>query len=137
MRRPYEGLTIRRGESGSQKTHSVFWGAPRASPSSTGLLLLMQGEACLAPTKKKRLRRGGFSNPPALRAVEELGRIDRRCSLADLKVELRSIHVARLARVRNHLPAFDLVAALDQKLLGVRVSGYVTVGMPHQDGIAV
>src|SRR3984893_9065208 len=119
------------GASRGPQKRKRFWGAPHASPSSTGLLLLMQGDACVAPAKD------GQRLEHRLRAVEELGRIDWRCSLADLKVELGSIHVARLTRVRDDLPTFDLVAALDQKLLGVSVSGDVTVRMPHQDEIAV
>src|SRR5947208_2365753 len=44
-----------------------------------------KGDACVAPTKNdQRLQR-------RLRAVEELGRIDRRRSLADLEVQLGSI----------------------------------------------
>src|ERR1700730_9741397 len=132
------------GASRGPQKRKRFWGAPHASPSSTGLLLLMQGDACVALWPQRRMSRQGEAMPRPyerlehrLRAVEELGRIDWRRSLADLKVELGSIHVDRLTRVRDDLPTFDLVAALDQKLLGVSVSGDVTVRMPHQDEIAV
>ncbi len=39
--------------------------------------------------------------------------------------------------LRDHLPALDLIAALDHQFLGVRVGGDVAVGMAHQHQIAV
>ena len=52
-------------------------------------------------------------------------------------MKLRRVDVAGLAGARDHLTAFDLVAALDQELLGMGVSGDVAVGMAHQNQIAV
>src|ERR1700730_8874519 len=77
MRRPYEeeetfargGFEIRPHDDAcvaAAKGGSASVGARHASPSSTGLLLLMQGDACVAPTKKKkrRSRGAGFKLAP-------------------------------------------------------------------------
>src|SRR4029453_15157275 len=58
-------------------------------------------------------------------AVQETRWIERGGSLANLEMELGRVYVAGLAGARDHLTAFDLVAALDQELLGMRVSGDV------------
>src|SRR5205085_9126051 len=52
-------------------------------------------------------------------------------------MQLRRVDVAGLARARDDLAAFDLVAALDQELLGMGVSGDVAVGMAHENEVAV
>ena len=49
---------------------------------------------------------------------EEPSRIERGHAFADLEMELRRVDVAGLAGARDHLSAFDLIAALDQELLG-------------------
>src|SRR5690349_14779398 len=43
----------------------------------------------------------------ALRAVEELQRVNRRRSFADLEVKLRRAHLTRLTRFGNDLAALD------------------------------
>src|SRR5262249_51211495 len=70
-------------------------------------------------------------------AVQEPRWIERRGSLADLEMKLWRVDVAGLAGTRDDLTAFDLVAALDQQLLGMGISGDVAVGMAHQNQIAV
>src|SRR5262249_33006500 len=70
-------------------------------------------------------------------AVQEPRGVERRGSLADLEMKLRRVDVAGLAGARDHLTAFDLVAALDQELLGMGISGDVAVGVAHQNQIAV
>src|ERR1700722_17174255 len=87
-------------------------------------------------------RQNGTLNPKAksddaLRAVEILGRIDRRRAFANFKVKLRRRDVAGLAGMRNHVATFDVVAALNQDIAGMRVSGDETVGVAHQHEIAV
>src|SRR5262249_43222989 len=72
-----------------------------------------------------------------LRPVEERHRIERGGAFADLEMQLRRGDVAGLPGARDHLPALDLVAALDRQLLGVRIGGDVAVRMAHQDEIAV
>src|SRR5258708_35420978 len=57
-----------------------------------------------------------FLTPDTLRPVQELGRIERRRALADLEMQLRRVDIAGLSGARDHLPALDLVAALDQQL---------------------
>src|SRR6266480_3329155 len=52
-------------------------------------------------------------------------------------MQLRRVDVAGLPRARDDLAAFDLVAALDQELLGVGVSGDVAVGMAHENEVTV
>ena len=79
----------------------------------------------------------GLSSSRCTRLVEELRRIDRRRALADLEVQLRRRHVAGLPGLRDHLPALDGVAALDQDLAGMGVGGDVAVGVAHQHEIAV
>src|SRR5262249_61794333 len=71
-----------------------------------------------------------------LRPVEERHRIERGGAFADLEMQLRRGDVAGLPGARDHLPALDLVAALDRQLLGVRIGGYRTVRMGQQDEIA-
>src|ERR1700732_1429975 len=51
--RPHDDACVAAAKGGSASV-----GARHASPSSTGLLLLMQGDACGAPTEKKKLARG-------------------------------------------------------------------------------
>src|ERR1700751_4514788 len=70
-------------------------------------------------------------------AVQEPRGIERGRSLADFEMQLRRVDVAGLAGARDHLPAFDLIAALDQELLGMGVSGHVAVGMAHQNEVAI
>src|SRR5262249_21975116 len=72
-----------------------------------------------------------------LGAVQESRRIERGRALADFEMQLRRVDVARLPRARDDLAAFDLVAALDQELLGMGVSGDVTVGMAHEYEVTV
>ena len=71
------------------------------------------------------------------RPVEELKRVNRRRSLADLEVELRRPHLARLTRFGNDLAALDRVAALHQQFTRMGICGDVTVGVPNQNQIAV
>src|SRR5262245_51631644 len=52
-------------------------------------------------------------------------------------MELRRVDVTALPRACDDLAAFDLVAALDQELLGMGVSGDVAVGMAHENEVAV
>jgi hypothetical protein len=51
-------------------------------------------------------------------------------------MELRRADVAGLAGTGDQLTALDLVAALDQELLGVGVGGDVPVGMTNLDEIS-
>src|SRR5262245_44079033 len=101
--------------------------------------------------RKKRFIRGGWidgstpamttdgSVPTALvsGAVQEPRRIERGRSLADFEMQLRGVDVAGLAGTRDHLPAFDLIAALDQELLGVGISGDVAVRVAHKNEVTV
>ncbi len=64
-------------------------------------------------------------------------RIDRRRTLADLEVQLRRRHAAGLPRLGDHLTATDLVVALDHEFARMRIGGDETVGVAHQDEIAV
>ena len=48
---PTNAVRIRRGESGSQKTQHVFWGAPHCLALLPPPVLWMEGDACVAPTK--------------------------------------------------------------------------------------
>src|SRR5450759_190668 len=70
-------------------------------------------------------------------AVEELKRVDRRRTLADLEVELRRPDLTRLTRFGNNLAALDRVAALHQQFTRMGICGDVTVGMPNQNQIAI
>src|SRR3977135_2305079 len=71
------------------------------------------------------------------RPVEELKRVNRRRSLADLEVELRRPHLARLTRLGNDLAALDRLAALHQQFTRMGICGDVTVGVPNQNQIAI
>src|SRR5450631_4250226 len=70
-------------------------------------------------------------------SVEELKRVNRRRSLADLEVELRRPHLARLTRFGNDLAALDRVAALHHQFTRMGICGDVTVGVPNQNQIAI
>ena len=52
-------------------------------------------------------------------------------------MQLRRVDVAGLPRARDDLAAFDLIAALDQELFGMSVSGDVAIGMAHENQVAV
>ena len=52
-------------------------------------------------------------------------------------MQLRRVDVAGLSRVRNYLPALDLITTLHQQFLGVRVDGGVAIGVADEDKIAV
>src|SRR5450759_1056460 len=71
------------------------------------------------------------------RSVEELKRVNRRRSFADLEVELRRPYLARLTRFGNDLAALDRVPALHQKLTRMGICSDVTVGVPNQNQIAI
>src|SRR5437588_10707884 len=71
------------------------------------------------------------------RPVQKLKRVNRGRSFADLEMELRRPHLARLARFGNHLAALDGVAALHQQLTRMGICGDVAVGVPNQDQIAI
>src|SRR3982750_4971056 len=71
------------------------------------------------------------------RPVQELKRVNRRRSLADLEVELRRPHLTRLTRLGNDLAALDRIAALYHQLTRMGICGDLTVGVPHQNQIAV
>src|SRR5471030_1578878 len=71
------------------------------------------------------------------RSVEELKRVNRRRSFADLEVELRRPHLARLTRFGNDLTALDGLAALHQQLTRMGICGDITVGVPNQNQIAI
>src|SRR5579871_4861976 len=71
------------------------------------------------------------------RPVEELKRVNRLRPLADLEVELRRPHLARLTRFGNHLTALDGIAALHEQLTRMGICGDIAVGMPNQDQIAI
>src|SRR5579871_5266047 len=71
------------------------------------------------------------------RPVEELKRVNRRRSLADLEMKLRRPHLARLTRFGNDLTALDGVPALHQQLTRMGICGDIAVGMPNQDQIAI
>src|SRR4051795_7237612 len=81
------------------------------------------------------MRTPGLST--ASRPVKELQRVNRRRSLADLEVELRRPHLARLTRLGNDLAALDGLAALHQQFTRMGICGDVTVGVPNQNQIAV
>src|ERR1700736_1570770 len=72
-----------------------------------------------------------------LRPVEELKRVNRHRSFADLEVELRRPHLARLTRFGNDLAALDGVTALHQQLTRMGICGDITVGVPNQNQIAI
>src|SRR6186713_3681868 len=71
------------------------------------------------------------------RAVEELKRVNRGRSFADLEVELRRPHLTRLTRLGNDLAALDRVAALHHQFTRMGICGDVTVGVPNQNQIAI
>src|SRR3954453_18880521 len=71
------------------------------------------------------------------RPVQELKRVNRRRSLADLEVELRRPHLARLTRLGNDLAALDRIPALHHQFTRMGICGDVTVGVPNQNEIAV
>src|SRR4051812_11538773 len=73
----------------------------------------------------------------ASRPVEELQRVDRRRSLADLEMQLRRSDLAGLPGLGDDLAALDGLAALDQQLAGMGIGGDVAIGMPDQDQVAV
>src|SRR3954470_12894369 len=73
----------------------------------------------------------------ALRAVEELKRVNRGRSLADLEVELRRPHLTRLTRFGNDLAALDRIPALHHQFTRMGICGDITVGVPNQDQIAI
>src|SRR3954468_9690686 len=73
----------------------------------------------------------------ALRAVEELERVNRGRSFADLEVELRRPHLTRLTRFGNNLAALDRLSALHQQFTRMGIRGDITVGVPNQDQIAI
>src|SRR3954463_12700023 len=73
----------------------------------------------------------------ALRAVEELKRVNRRRSLADLEMELRRPHLTRLTRFGNDLAALDRLPALHHQFTRMGICGDITVGVPNQDQIAI
>ena len=52
-------------------------------------------------------------------------------------MELRRPHLARLTRLGNDLAALDRVAALHHQFTRMGICGDVTVGVPHQNQIAV
>src|SRR5262249_37860170 len=60
--------------------------------------------------------------------AQELKRVYRRRSLADLEVKLRRTHLARLARFRNHLATLDGVPALHHQLTRMGICGNIAVG---------
>jgi hypothetical protein len=70
-------------------------------------------------------------------ALEEAHRIERRRAPADLEVQLRRVDIAGLARVRNYLPALDLVTTLHQQFLGMRVDGGVAIRVADEDKVAL
>ena len=69
--------------------------------------------------------------------AEEFCRIERRSAFADLEVQLGCVDVAGLTRPRDHLPAFDLIAALHQQFFGMGVSRDEAVRVTHKNEIAV
>src|SRR5471030_2063979 len=71
------------------------------------------------------------------RSVEELKRVNRRRSFADLEVELRRPHLTRLTRFGNDLAALDRLSALHQQFTRMGICGDVTVGVPNQNQIAI
>src|SRR5437899_10897703 len=71
------------------------------------------------------------------RPVQELKRVNRRGSFADLEVELRRPHLTRLTRFGNDLAALDRIAALYHQFTRMSICGAVTVGVPHQNQITV
>src|ERR1700736_3797972 len=70
-------------------------------------------------------------------ALEKAHRIERRRAPADLEVQLRRVDIAGLARVRNYLPALDLVTTLHQQFLGMRVDGGVVIRVADEDKVAL
>src|SRR4029453_18972689 len=86
--------------------------------------------------KPSRGRRARPGYDPS-RTVEELKRVNRGRSFADLEVELRRPHLARLTRLGNDLAALDRVAALHHQFTRMGICGDVTVGVPYQNQIAV
>src|ERR1700689_2503828 len=72
-----------------------------------------------------------------LRPGEELKRVNRGRSLADLEMELRRPHFTRLTRFGNDLAALDGVAALHQQFTRMGICGDITVGVPNQNQIAI
>src|ERR1700686_1984701 len=81
--------------------------------------------------------REGVSASRGSRPVEELKRVNRARSLADLEVELRRPHLTRLTRFGNDLAALDCIAALHQQFTRMGICGDVTVGVPNQNQIAI
>src|SRR6202171_6297254 len=71
------------------------------------------------------------------RAVEELKRVNRRGSLADLEMELRRSDLARLTGFGNGLAALDSVAPLHQDFTRMGIGGDITVGVPNQNQVAI
>ena len=70
-------------------------------------------------------------------SAHELGRIDRTRALAQLEVKLRLVHLTGAPSLGDDLAATDLIAALDQDLLVMRIRRHPVVRMPDQHEIAV
>src|SRR3981189_1852717 len=77
------------------------------------------------------------ANQNRSRSVEELKRVNRRRSLADLEVELRRPHLPGLTRLGTDLAALDRVTALHHQFTRMGICGDVTVGVPNQNQIAI
>src|SRR5262245_32200228 len=82
-------------------------------------------------------RRAPRHRAKKLGAPEELRRIDRGRTFADLEVQLWRRYVAGLSGVRDHLPAFDRVPAFDEQLARMRVCGHKSVRMADQDKVSI
>src|ERR1700686_5290638 len=69
--------------------------------------------------------------------IEELKRVNRRRTFADLEVELRRSDLTRLTRFGDDLAALDAIAALYQEFAGMGIGGDITVGVPNQNQVAI
>src|SRR3954469_21248322 len=71
------------------------------------------------------------------RTIEELKRVNRTGPFADLEVKLRRPHLPGLTRLGNDLAALDGITALHHQFTRMGICGDITVGVPHQNQIAI
>jgi len=69
-------------------------------------------------------------------ALEEGQRIERRRVSPDLEIKLGCTDASGLAGRTDGVASLNLIAPLNLKLFGVRVGGYVAVGVAHENEIA-
>src|SRR5208282_5013169 len=119
------------------KPHKSEGGGPFVGPAARTDRSRTERRLAEGPRRSGSARQGPGSHPARSEAGEIRGRIDRGRSLAQFEVELRRIDVAGVAGLGDHLPALDLIAALDVEFAVVAISRDEAIGMLDENEVAV